>query len=93
MQTPVLLESDVLWLSPSSPTSIITNDQFRQMTFVIEKVGVDAESANNPEIRLYFERLDGRFKLKRMQLDENLLDSLGPCGFDSDIILSAYEFF
>jgi hypothetical protein len=91
MQTPVLRDSDILWLSPSPPTSVSTDGPLKQMTFVIEKLGVNAESAVNPEIRLYFERLDGRFKLKRMQLDENLAGSLGPYRFDSDIMVSAYR--
>jgi hypothetical protein len=88
---PVLLDSDILWLTGSQPTSVSVRGEQLRMGFEIEKVLPQPDPATDMEISLYFDQVDGEFRLRQVQLDENLSTFLNPELLESEMMTSAIQ--
>jgi hypothetical protein len=82
---PVLLDSDVLWLSDASPTIIAKTDDDLLMTFVAEKITPVPDPDRDFAFKLHFIQSEGHYKLNRIQMDPKLMAVMGP-----EIINQAY---
>ena len=69
IQHPVLRDTDILWISDAEPTRISELNEELVMTWEIEKVMKIPEPENDIAIDLYFEQSDGKYKLRRVQMD------------------------
>jgi len=86
---PVLLDSDILWLSASEPSEIIREGDFMAMNWVIEKVRPVPDPASDVEIRLNFIRNEDRFKLAQVRFDEKLSAVTGAGSIDPELMETA----
>jgi hypothetical protein len=82
---PVLLDSDILWLSDASPTIISKTDDDLLMTFVAEKITPAPDPDKDFAFNLHFVQSEGHYKLSRIQMDPKLSAIMGP-----EIINQAY---
>ncbi len=78
MHHPVLLDSDILWLSDASPTIVSQSGDELLMTYVIEKVMPVPNPDNDFAFELNFIQSEGQFRLSRMQMDPKLSAMMGP---------------
>ena len=92
---PMLLDTDILWLSGAPPTKTRKTADELTMTFVIEKVmsqpGYLPDPANDIQVDLHFDRFDDGFKLRRVQMDPKLTSLMNPDFFDKNVINSAAQ--
>ena len=90
---PVLLDSDILWLSGAPPTKITKSADELTMTFVIEKVmsqpGYVPDPENDIQVDLHFGRFDDGFKLKHVRMDPKLSVLMNPDFLSEEVINSA----
>jgi hypothetical protein len=89
---PVLLDSDILWLSGASPTEIVQSEDELLMIFLIEKVMPasvqENDSGQNFRIDLNFDHFDEEYKLRQVRMDPKLKELINPELFDEEYISS-----
>jgi hypothetical protein len=92
---PMLLDTDILWLSGAPPTKTTKSADELTMTFVIEKVmsqpGYLPDPADDIQVDLHFDRFDDGFKLRRVRMDPKLTTLMNPDFFDKEVINSAAQ--
>jgi hypothetical protein len=83
---PVMLDKDILWMVDADPTETIISGNEKRMIFVMEKSGPAPDPADDIRVDLLFERLDGKFKLARIQFDPKLNAMMNPEVLDQSAI-------
>ena len=81
---PVLLDSDLVWLSGAEPTSTSMGDDLFLMRYIIEKVMPVPDTSKDIEIELAFSRHDDEFRLSRVRFDEQLSALFGSESVDQE---------
>jgi len=67
--SPVLLDSDILWIAGASPTMMTRTEDELSMVFVLEKSGPDAPPEDELRVDLKFDRIDDQYKLMNIRFD------------------------
>jgi hypothetical protein len=86
IQHPVLLDTDILWISDAEPSSVAEGNDELVMTWVIEKVMKIPEPEYDFAIDLYFEQSEGQYKLNRVQMDPVLREMMGTETINQELI-------
>ena len=88
---PVLLDSDIIWLAGSQPTSTTHSGERLSMHYAIEKVGDPKPADPDLWVDLDFNRSGDQYKLTGVRFDPRLKTLLGPEYLDDALIESAAQ--
>jgi hypothetical protein len=75
---PVMLDKDILWLVDADPTETIVSDDGKRLVFIMEKSGPVSSPADDIQLELGFDLLDGKYKLANMTFDPKLNAMMNP---------------
>lgn len=78
MRHPILLDTDIIWLTGVSPTQTRRQGDTLEITYIVEKILQHADPSFDIPVTLLFTQVNGRNRLKAGHIDSKLSTVLTP---------------